>query len=134
MEVLFPVQSGFGFEDGDADFFGGARVNRGFVDDDGALSEGAGDRARRVDQWAKVGLMCFIDGGWDADKDHLAIAERFGIAGKLKALSAQELARFDLSRRIVTRLQAVDMPGRCIVPGGLEASPESDGQRQADVP
>jgi hypothetical protein len=55
------------------------------------------------------------------------------IGGKLKALSAEKLARFDLSRRIVTRLQAVDMPGRCIVADGLEATPESDGQRQANV-
>ena len=61
-EVGIEGQAGSGFEDGDADFFGAARVDGGFVDDGVAGFEGLADDGRGCFERGEVGLFGVIDG------------------------------------------------------------------------
>ena len=68
-EVRVEGQAGFGFEDGDADFFGAAGVDGGLVDYGVAGFEGLADDGRGCFERGEVGLFGVIDGRGDGDDE-----------------------------------------------------------------
>ena len=69
------------FEDGHADFFGGAGVDGGFVDDDGALGHDLADGFGGLDQRGEVRAVGLINGGGDGDDEDVAGFEIVGGGG-----------------------------------------------------
>ena len=59
----------------DADFFGGAGIDGGFKNDDGALPEVAGHQAAGADQRGEVWLVRFVNRGGHGDDEDIGGAE-----------------------------------------------------------
>ena len=64
VEVLLPLEARELLEDGDAHFFGGARVHGGFVDDDRTLLHVLADALGGLDQRGEVRLVGVIHRVW----------------------------------------------------------------------
>jgi len=73
VEILVELEAGEFFEDGNAIFFGGARVDRRFVNDDITLLEYLADGFRGFDQRGQVGLVVPVDGSGHGDDEAVAL-------------------------------------------------------------
>ena len=62
MEIFFPAQARMLFQQGNADFFGGARVDGRLENDDGAALHVAPCRGAGAGQGGKIGIVGAVDG------------------------------------------------------------------------
>jgi hypothetical protein len=80
-EVAVELQPGVLFQHGHADFLGGAGIDGGFVDDDGALAQHLADGFGGLDQRGEVGALGLIDRRGHGDDEDVAVLEVVGLGG-----------------------------------------------------
>ena len=75
VEVLLPLHAGMLFQHRNADFFGGAGIDGGFIDDDRALFHVLADRGGGTDQRREVGDVRLVDRGGHGDDDEVGLRQ-----------------------------------------------------------
>gem|GEM_PF-4781387 len=80
MEIRFPLHAGMFFQERDADFFGGARVYRGFIGDDGAPFHVLSYRFAGTGEGPEIGLVGDIHRRRDCNYDMVGLGQ-FGRVG-----------------------------------------------------
>lgn len=118
---------------GNADFLGGAGVDRRFVDDRGALFQAPGHCFRGIDQRPKVGIVRGIDGRRHGDNDEIRVSEQGGVGGELEPVRRAKLVGGNFARGVDSSPEGIDPCCRIVVAQGAEALAELDGQRQPDI-
>ena len=127
------AEAGVFFEDGDADFFGGAGVDGGFVDDDGAFGHDLADGFGGLDQRGEVGALGVVDGGGYGDDEDIAAAQLFRVGGEAELAGCGEFGGFDFTGAVAAGLEFVDAALLDVEAGDRVFLAEFNGQRQADV-
>ena len=133
VEVDVVRQPAFALEHRHADFFSGAGVDGGFIDDDVARLEHPPDGGAGLDERAQVRPLGGIHRGGHGDDVDLRLGEfgRLGGVAQLRGLG--ELFRTALQRVIPPRLQLRYAGGVDVKADDGADFAELDGQGQADV-
>ena len=85
VEIFFPLQAGMFFENGNADFFGRARIHGRLENDDGAFFHVQANRLAGAGQRREVGIVGFVDRSRHGDNDIFCRSQgrRIGADGKM---------------------------------------------------
>lgn len=132
-KVLPPFQAGFPFQDGDADLFGRAGIDGGFIDQGRTRLHVAPGRYGCADQGAKVGLVGFIHGGGYGQDDDIGLAQRDRILGVGGVDGLLHLRCAELERGILASLAGLHLVLGDIEANGWQLFAEFDDQGEADV-
>ena len=127
------AQAGGFFQFGDADFFGGAGVDGGFVDDDVARLEHASNGLAGLDEWGQVRLHGVIDRGGDGDDEDAAVAQVGGLAGVAQLAGGLELFGRGFECGVVALAQFVNAMRVDVEADNRANAAKFHGQREADV-
>ena len=120
-------------DDRDADFLGGAGIDGGFEDHDGAALQVAADRFAGAEQRSEVRLVRVIDRRRNGDHDKVGLAQLRGVRGDGKQRGCLQVIRADFARRIDELAVGVDLLHGKIEADGPEMLAELDGERKSDV-
>ena len=132
-EVAVELEAGVLFEDGDADFFGGAGIDGGFVDDDGALAHDLADGFGGLDQRGEVRAIGLIDGGGDGDDEDVAGFEVIRLGGIAELRGGGEILGLDFAGAVMAGPEFIDARLLDVKADDGQDPAEFDGKRQADV-
>ena len=133
IEVAVEAEAGVLFEERDADFFGGAGVDGGFVDDDGAFGYDLADGFGGLDQGRKVGPLSAVDRGGYGDDEDIACAQLFGVGSETELFGFGQFGGLGFAGAVTAGLEFVDTALLDVEAGDRILLAEFDGQRQADV-
>ena len=92
LPVHAAFESGFRFDDRNANILGHARVHRRFKDDDRSLRQILTDRAGRGFYWTQVGRRIRIDRSWHCHNDELRLPQTCRICGKINCRVPDRIA------------------------------------------
>jgi hypothetical protein len=126
-------QTGEAFEDGNADFLGAAGVDSGFVDNDIAGLEQAGDGFAGFDQWREIRALGCVNGGGDGDDEDVAVSQvgRIGSAGQVAGGLQLLCGGFEGAVQACPEL--FDTIGADVVANGRKVLAEFNGEREANI-
>jgi len=132
-EIAIEAQTGMFFQQGNANFFGGAGIDGGFVDDDGALGHDLANRFRCLDQGIEVRPLGIVDRGGHGDDEDAAIPQLFGVGGEAELIGIGQFGGFDFAGTVAAGLEFVDTALLDVEAADRKLLAEFDSQRQADI-
>ncbi len=133
VEVFFPFHTGVFFQQGDADFFGGAGIDGGFIDDGGTLLHVLADRGGGADQGGEVGNVGFIDRGGHGDDDEVGAANAAGVGADGEFRRGFKVFAADFAGGVAVVLVVGDLGFREVEADGFEFLAEFNRKRKTYV-
>ncbi|MCY1522314.1 hypothetical protein D9M68_571620 [compost metagenome] len=133
VEVHVELQARHALQHRHAVFFGGARIDGGFIDDDVAALEHGADRFAGLDQRRQVGLLVFVDGGRHGHDEHVGLAQFCAVCGVRQFGGFGQLGVADFQRMVVAGLQGLDAARIDIETDNRTLLAELDCKRQTDI-
>jgi len=120
VEIFFPFQAGMLFQQGNADFFGGAGVDGGFIDHGGALLHVPANGGGGAGQGGEVGNVGFIDRCGHGDDDEVGAADVGGVGADGEFRRGFQVFAADFAGGVAVVLVVGDLGFREVESDGLE--------------
>lgn len=131
-EVRAVGEAGFLFQDGHADLFGEAGVDRGFIDHHAALGHVTAHGVAGAHHGGEVGGTVFVDGGGHGHDDHGGPGQVGGVAGVLDRGGGQGLVGHFVGA-VMAFAQLFDASGVDVETDHVYMAGKSHGQGQAHI-
>lgn len=132
-KVLLPLHTGFALQYGDAYFFGGARVNRGFIHDDGTFFHVTTSAGGSADERGKVGDVGFVNRGGHGYDDYVGLAQQSGVVGIDRVYARLHFLVAELEGGVSTVLTGFDFVSGDVETYGADFFAEFYDKGQSDI-
>lgn len=132
-EVNIELETGVLFQQRNADFFRGAGIDRGFVNDDGTLGHDLADSFRGLDQGGEIGALGAINRGRHGNDKDVAGSQLRSIGRETQVFRFGQFGRLDFPGTVTTGLEFVDAALLDVEAGNRRFLAKFDGQRQTNV-
>jgi len=133
VKVLLPLETGLLFQNRNADFFRSAGIDRGFVDDGGALFHVLPGSGAGADQKAEVGDVGRVHRGRNGNDQKVGAGETARIGGGFESRGGAQVFARNFAGGVGELPIGVDLGLGKVEADGLELPAEFNSQRQPDV-
>jgi hypothetical protein len=132
-KVLLPFHARLTLQHGDANLFGGTRINRGLIDNDGTLFHIAADTGAGPDEGAEVGDVGVVNGSRYRDYDDVGLGQQARVGGIDSMRGCTHFIVRQFTRRVDTPKARLNLGYGNVKPNGAHVFSKLHDQWQAHI-